>query len=193
MLQRDVYVLLPVLYRPEQLRRVLKSLKDTAPEIGIVVALEKDDKASFEVAAEYGTIVTICTQPRAGCAAGWNTALAAAPGNARAYVLGADDVIFKAGWFEAATKALDTIGGDGLVGFHDPHKKAPLATHYMMTKHHLITVNGGVMACPHYRVENIEVEAIERAERAGNTCMPTKPKLSIYGMAEIPTSILSIT
>jgi hypothetical protein len=167
MLQRDVWVLLPVIYRNEQLRRVLQSLKETAPEIGIVVAVEPDDAKCILTAHEYNAKVAICPKPRAGCAAAWNTALAAAPGTATAYVLAADDVIFHVEWFEAAVRALDTIGGDGLVGFNDCHKQPPMATHYMMTKHHLVTVNGGVIACPHYMVENVEVEAIERAKRAG--------------------------
>lgn len=167
MLQRDVYVLLPVLYRHEQLRRVLQSLKDTAPEIGIVVAIEPDDVDCEKIAKDFGAIVAKCPKARQGCAQAWNTALRNAPGTATAFVLGADDIIFHDGWFEAAVKALDALGGDGLVGFNDLHKKPPMATHFMMTRKHLITVNGGVMACPHYVMENVDVEAIARAEKAG--------------------------
>lgn len=167
MLQHDVYVLLPVLYRHENLRRVLQSLKDTAPDINVIVAVEPDDAHCIAVANEHGASYTRCPKPRQGCAQAWNTALRNAPGTATAFVLGADDIIFHDGWFEAATGFLERLGGDGLVGFNDLHKQPPMTTHYMMTRKHMIEVNGGVMACPHYVMENVDVEAIARAERAG--------------------------
>ena len=165
MRQPDVFVLIPVIYRPIRLRRVLQSLKDTAPEIGIVVAIEADDAKCEAVAKEFGAIATKCTRVRGGCSYAWNTALAAAPGTAQGFVLGADDLVFKEGWYEAAQAALESIGGDGLVGFNDLHKADPkCATHYLMTRNHLITVNGGVMTCPHYKTECVDVEACERAQ-----------------------------
>lgn len=163
----DAWVLLPVLYRPENLRCALQSLKETAPDVGVVVAIEADDDKSKWVGRSYNATVAICSEYRAGCARAWNTALAATPGNAWVYVLGADDVIFLPGWIEAAEKALQRLGGSGLIGLRDNRKneKYP-ATHYAMTKDYLIQHNGGVMACPHYVLEGVDVEAIERAKCA---------------------------
>ena len=165
--QPDVYVLLPTIYRPSQLRRVLESIRDTAPDIGIVVAIEQNDEASALVAHEFGAILTRCPDHQGGVSYAWNIALRAAPATAQAFVLGADDLIFKPGWYEATISALDSIGGDGLVGFNDLHKSADFSTHFLMTRNHLVKVNGGVMACPHYRAEGVDYEACRRAQKAG--------------------------
>lgn len=167
MLPRDVWVLLPTLYRPEQLRRTLKSLKETAPECGIVVAIEADDRQCEAVAKEFSAITAKCPKPRGGCAYAWNIALKNTPGTAQGFVLAADDVVFVEGWYEAVVASLGLLGGDGLVGFNDIHKQNGTATHFLATRNYLVQHNGGVIACPHYMVEGVDVEAIERARKAG--------------------------
>jgi GT2 family glycosyltransferase len=162
-----VAALTPTLHRPEGLRRVLQSLKDTAPDVVAVVACDPDDHFAHTIAERYGAIHVTIQEARAGCAHAWNIALLAYP-DADAYILGSDDAIFTPGWYEAALAALAKIGGSGLVGFNDRRKdKKALAVHYMMTRDFIVEHHGGVMAVPHYKSWGLDTEACQRAIAAG--------------------------
>jgi hypothetical protein len=85
-------------------------------------------------------------------------------------VLAADDLVFQPGWLGAALSTLEEFeGGWGLVGFNDGHWDGdnPFATHYLMSRRLVVEVFGGVVAWPHYRHSFNDVEACERAKRAG--------------------------
>jgi glycosyltransferase involved in cell wall biosynthesis len=159
--------LLATLNRPERLTKTLRSLADTAPALPVMVATDPDDEAAREIARIFGAACCQTDEPRRGPAYAWNTALAHAP-DFDAYVLAADDLIFLPGWYEAALKELSVLGGSGLVGFNDGRKRPELpATHYLMTRDFITRYNGGVMCCPRYRTWGVDVEAVERARRAG--------------------------
>lgn len=161
---RKITALIPTFYRPNGLARVLASLRDTAPSVKCMVAPEMDDIRALEIARTYGAIVAQCEQPLAGCAYAWNTALKASP-NDDIYVIGADDAIFKFGWLEAALKALDKIGGSGLVAFQSGHRKK-FGDHYMMTRDFMVQHHGGVAAVPVYTSWCVDDEAQWRAIKA---------------------------
>lgn len=162
-----IVALIPTLHRPEGLLRVITSLRDTAPDVEIVVAIDPDDLQARLTARLFGAQVAVCKEARRGCAYAWNTAMSAAT-DADIYVLGADDCIFTPGWLEAALHALNTeLNGSGLVGFNAKWKKTDLSFHYMMTRDFIIKHHGGVAAVPHYESWCVDSEACERAKAAG--------------------------
>jgi GT2 family glycosyltransferase len=161
-----IAALIPTLHRPAGLWRVLQSLEDTAPDVVRVVATDKDDRTAREIALTFNCTIAVCRDNRGGCAHAWNTALMAYP-DADIYVLGADDAIFTAGWLEAALRALDDIGGDGLIGFNGQWKDSVMSFHYLMTRKFMIEHHGGVAAVPHYFTWGVDTEACKRAMRAG--------------------------
>lgn len=161
-----VAALIPTLHRPAGLWRVLGSLEYTAPDVVRVVATDPDDQTAREIALAFHCVIAVCDANRLGCAHAWNTALKAYP-DADLYVLGADDAIFTAGWLEAAIRALDSIGGDGLVGFNGQWKDSEMSFHYMMTRNFIVEHHGGVAAVPHYFTWGVDTEACKRAMLAG--------------------------
>ena len=161
-----IAALIPTLHRPEGLIRVLSSLRDTAPDVQIVVAVDDDDETAKHTARLFGAAVAVCKEPRQGCAYAWNTAMQSVA-NADIYIIGSDDCIFTEGWLEAALRALNKMGGSGLVGFNARWKKTDVSFHYMMTRDFIIEHHGGVAAIPHYSSWCVDSEACERAMRAG--------------------------
>lgn len=165
----DICVLLATLNRPAGLVRVLKSLNETAPNLPVMVATDPDDAEARKLAGYYGCLSCACPEPRKGPGYAWNTALRAAPSHL-AYVLAADDLIFKPGWLEATLAALEKIGNSGMVGFNDGQKNGKIPgiaiTHYLLTRDFIIRHNGGVMCCPHYRTWGVDTETTDRAKRA---------------------------
>lgn len=161
-----IAALIPTLHRPAGLWRVLQSLEDTAPDVVRVVARDLDDEPARVIAQAFDCTIATCDAPRLGCAHAWNTALKAYPA-ADIYVLGADDAIFTPGWLNAALKALEKIGGSGLVGFYAEWKQTEYSFHYLMTRDFMIEHHGGVAAVPHYFTWGVDTEACQRAMRAG--------------------------
>lgn len=164
----DIAVLIPTIYRPAGLRRVLESL-DGDPVVKVVAA-ENDDAEAKAIAIKHGAIFTRCEKYRAGCAYAWNTALQAYP-NADAYILASDDCVFMSGWLAETLATLDKLGGSGMVGFNmrKPNPPSPNKTpyHYMMTRDFMIRHHGGVAAVPHYKTWCVDSEAYERARHVG--------------------------
>jgi GT2 family glycosyltransferase len=156
-----IAILVPTYFRPQGLRRLLQSLKDTAPDVHPVVAAEPDDRKAPPIAKEFGAIFVVCL-PRRGAAAAWNLALATAP-NFDAYILGADDCYYLPGWYEEMIIALNEHDNSGLFALND----GTSTQHFLMTRDFIIEHNGGVMAIPHYRGWYLDWEACERAKRAG--------------------------
>lgn len=169
--EKSVVVLLPTLYRPDGLRRVLDSLRKTAADVACVVTGEFNDREARNIALdEFRVSFVFCMKERQGPAFAWNKALGAALGF-DIYVLGSDDIEFRPGWLEEGLRVLhDELNGSGLVAFNDGTGKverAGFATQYMMTRDFIIDHNGGVAACPYYPVDFVDVEASIRAQCAG--------------------------
>lgn len=169
----SVCVLLPTCHRPDGLRRALTSLRATAPECSCVVAVDPNDWDATAIVAAFGYGLAPTPANYCGCHVAWNCALRAAPPDALAFVLGADDDEFMPGWLDAALAALDTIGGSGVVGLEDDKvpgraaKDRPFfwASHFLMTRDFLVQHNGGVMAFEHYYANCTDKETCMRAMR----------------------------
>lgn len=160
----EIAALVPTLYRPDGLRRVLRSLADTAPEVWPVVAREADDATAEKIGRGYGAIMAVCEKPRAGCAYAWNTALKAAP-DYDAYLIASDDAEFLPNWLKCARKGLDK--GFGFIGLYAAWKRTWYSFFYLMTREFIIKHHGGVAAVPHYKVWGADTEACDRALAAG--------------------------
>jgi GT2 family glycosyltransferase len=161
-----IVALLPTFHRPEGLKRAIRSLRETASNVDIVVAADPDDTEGIHTAVQAGVFLAICGKPKLGCANAWNTALRAAL-DYDLYIIASDDAIFEPGWYQAAWKGLAELGGSGIVGFHSPDSPVALALHYMMTRDFIIEHHGGVAAIPHYTAWCVDTEAQRRAEIAG--------------------------
>ena len=154
-----VACLIPTFFRPEGLKRVLRSLRETSPDVRAVVVAESDDEQAPLITSEFNATFVTCLQPRQGTVPNWNLALATEP-NYDAYFLGADDLYFTPGWLEETLKILESIGGSGLIQISN-------FGHYLMTRDFIIEHHGGVMVVPHYKGWCPDIEAITRARRAG--------------------------
>jgi hypothetical protein len=165
----EIACLIPTLFRPAGLTRVLKSLKETAPEVHCVVARDPDDTEAFVIASLFGAQIVTMPEKRMGCHPPWNAALRAAP-DYQAYILGADDFYFTPGWLEETLRVLETeLHGSGLVGFNDMRKNAlkHCTTHFLVTRDFIIDYQGGVMAFECYQCDYTDLESDRRARRAG--------------------------
>lgn len=169
MVVRKTAILLPSLNRPEQVARCVDTLRSTTDwrDVDIKVMIDLSDKAS-ERALDGMPIELVFTTNKKGSIAAWNEMLGLF-NNYHAYVAAADDLIFRQGWYAAAMKALDKLGGDGFVGFNDLHYDGnkDWSTHWLATRDFLIDHNGGVIYAPHYGSWWCDPEVCERARRAG--------------------------
>ena len=169
----QVCILLPTCNRESLLRRALDSVKATAPKCPIVVATDPFDEPARARARKYANVtITVCAEDHQGCSAAWNTALAAAPDDALAFVSAADDLIFRPGWLKHSLQTLHEMGDSGLVGFEDERVRYKsenfwASTHYIMTRDFIIEHLGGVFAPPVYRGDYCDWEVCSIAKRAG--------------------------
>jgi glycosyltransferase involved in cell wall biosynthesis len=151
--------------RPEKAQACVQSIKDTAEDVEIVVAVDGPE-ADARALADMGCVVDHATEPR-GSSRAWNDALAISTGDP--VVLAADDLEFRYGWLDAALGTLAEFpDGWGLVGFNDGHWRDELSTHYLMSRRFIVECLGGVIAWDCYRHSFNDREANERARtRAG--------------------------
>jgi glycosyltransferase involved in cell wall biosynthesis len=152
--------------RPEMAERAVRSILDTTQghDVEIVAAVDACGKTAVAL-NELGCMVDYADEHR-GCSAAWNAALSWAEGDP--LVLAADDLEFHPGWLDAALQTLSEFpGGWGMVGFNDGHHGQELSTHYLMSRRLVVEVFGGRVAWEHYHHSFNDVEANERAKRAG--------------------------
>jgi len=176
-------VLIPTFFRPDGLRRALQSVQDTVMfsdledvEVISVVAHEIDDPEAVVIAKEHRATPAENKLSRRGNAYAWNTCLAAEP-DCDAYVLGQDDAYFMYGWLEEVIRCI--AAGYGFIGLNDNDyrecrcvngkhvRNTKWYTNYVMTRDFILDYHGGVMAVPHYNGYSMDVEATQRAKRAG--------------------------
>ncbi len=161
-----ISILLATTGRADMAERCVRSVKDTtkAYDVEVVAAIDHDPDALWRL-HELGCVVDYDPEYR-GCSQAWNDALSLSKGDP--VVLAADDLVFEDGWLDAALQKLDEFeDGWGLVGFNDGHWNGDLSTHYLMSRRLVVEVFGGVVAWEHYRHSFNDVEACERAKRAG--------------------------
>lgn len=181
-----IAVLIPTYFRPQGLRRILQSIRDTVTfsnldhvTVDAVVVRESGDEEAEVIAREYGALMPPPNLiPMLGAVYCWNTALAFVP-DYDAYVLGSDDIFFMYGWLEECVKYMQQ--GYGAIGFNDNCieefridkqnckivHNAEWATHYLLTRDFIIQHQGGVMCVPYYRNLYIDLETAARAKKAG--------------------------
>jgi glycosyltransferase involved in cell wall biosynthesis len=163
-----ISILLATTGRPDMAERCVRSIMDTAPDADVeIVAAVDACSATLWRLHDLGCVVDWDKEYR-GWSQAWNDALSLAKGDK--LVLAGDDLVFEPGWLEAALACLEGFdGGWGLVGFNDGHFTGtnPFSTHYLMSRKLVVEVFGGVVAWPHYRHSFNDLEACERAKRAG--------------------------
>lgn len=163
--KKPVSVLFPTTGRPERAERCLKQLRETAPDVEIIAAVDKDPDTALRIGHLVDALL-VSTEYR-GCSRAWNDCLVEAKGDP--IVFAADDLIWHEGWLEAAlAKLAEFEGGWGLVGFNDGHWDGnELSTHYLMSRRFIVEVLGGVVAWDFYQHSFNDLEVNERAKRAG--------------------------
>jgi glycosyltransferase involved in cell wall biosynthesis len=168
----NIAILIPTLYRPDGLKRVIESLKDYyIVNTDIYIAREFDDFEAYNICFHRGIKSSICLKQHRGPAYAWNVALQRAEEHCKydAYFLGSDDIEFTPNWLEECLYVLNhDLDGSGLVGVNDcsgKYERAGFATQYLMTRDFIVQYNGGVAACPHYLCDFTDVEACERAKK----------------------------
>jgi hypothetical protein len=109
----------------------------------------------------------ICEKPLQGPAYAWNTGLKHTQFY-DAYFLASDDTEFIPGWYGEVTKVLkEKLNYSGVVGVNDgtgKYERAGFATQFLITRDFIVEHNGGVVACPHYYCDFVDVELTERAK-----------------------------
>ena len=158
-----VSVLFPTTGRPERAEACLRQLRETAPDVEIIAAVDADPDTAVRIAPLVDKLL-VCPDYR-GCSKAWNDCLAEATGDP--IVFAADDLVWGEGWLEAALAKLEEFeDGWGLVGFNDGHWDAELSTHYLMSRKFIVDVLGGVVAWDFYPHSFNDAEVNQRARRA---------------------------
>jgi len=167
-----VSMLLATTGRAEMAETCIRSLAATTcgHRVELVAAIDADtetrDRLQSLPTPENLTIVLDYQDDYRGCSRAWNDALATCAGDP--VVLAADDLVFQAGWLDAALAELASFeDGWGFVGFNDGHWGPELSTHYMMSRRFVTEILGGVVAWEGYRHSFNDREANARAIAAG--------------------------
>jgi hypothetical protein len=134
---------------------MLKSFSDNTPTnwVDVYVSIFSDDIDSDMVVDRFGVKV-VYRQPldySLGCAYGLEVLLRAA-GHYPFYIGLSDDLICHPGWFEAAHRAMDGLGGSGMVALNDTHSDGnEYGAHALVSRKFLIDHRGGAFCSPKYR------------------------------------------
>jgi len=161
-----VSVLLATTGRPDMAEACVSRVLQTTEghEVEVVAAVDADPVTAdrlLELGAEVAYSPTLRGPSRA-----WNAALGKARGDQ--LVLAADDLEWGEGWLTEALAALEGFpGGWGFVGFNDGHWGAELSTHFLVSRRLIVEEFGGVIAWECYHHSFNDLEANERARRAG--------------------------
>jgi GT2 family glycosyltransferase len=152
--------------RPSMAQRCVQGIRDTTRghDIEIIAAVDNDPDTRGLLGRHVDRL--LYSGEYRGCSQAWNDALVASTGDL--LVLAADDLVWHPGWLDAALATMNEFPeGWGLVGFNDGHMGAELSTHYLMSRRLVRDVFGGRVAWDCYRHSFNDVEANERAKRAG--------------------------
>jgi hypothetical protein len=155
MVKQKTAVLIPSAYRHASLRECLVSLFDNTPldQIDVYVSVFRDDHASAEVARQFN--VTQVYRERSeyefGAIHGW-LKLQGIANDYQFYVNLSDEMRPRAGWLEAALRAMHQLNDDGLVGLNDTHSDGnEYAAVGLVSRSFLIKYHGGSICSPRYR------------------------------------------
>jgi glycosyltransferase involved in cell wall biosynthesis len=129
--EHELVIIIPTKDRPQNVARVLASIRETTPDARVLFVVEPSDEATHRaVEAEGGEMLVV----HGGYAKKINRAVQAT--TEPLIFQGADDLIFHPGWFEAARGRLTE--GIGVVGTNDLALKRVMAgvhsTHALITR-----------------------------------------------------------
>jgi glycosyltransferase involved in cell wall biosynthesis len=153
----DVAILIPVLNRPHRVEPVLTSIA-AATDVPYAAIFAASDQPTIDelerLGARYdrdegGTyperinrLFRLTTEP---------------------YVfLGADDLDFRVGWFQAALRVMETIEGGGIIAINDLHNGN--GVHFLVSRRYIDEVGGvmdrppGTVCCEEYRHQFVDDE-----------------------------------
>jgi glycosyltransferase involved in cell wall biosynthesis len=158
----DIAIILPSMGRPEQLRRTVARLAETAPCAEIICVIDEDTES---VKAVERSCVVLFRPERRGPISAWNEGAAIATGDV--FVVASDDFEWDRHWLDYALLALKRLPeSSGMVGFNDLHQDGNvLATNFLVTRDYSVKSWGGVIYCPHYKGFYCDTEATRRAQR----------------------------
>ena len=167
-------ILVPVLNRPHRVKPLLDSIEASTPSSDIWFLVDADDHEQSsvvqrEAALRLGLLVQI---DRNGGTFAEKVNRGVELTDADLVFLGADDLDFKPGWFEAAGAAMDS--GAEVVGVNDllrrrPHRRQH-ATHFLMTREYAQQpcLDGGRGPCSEAYAHNfVDDELIATATARG--------------------------
>jgi len=167
--ERLASIIIPSKGRPYQLRDCVDGILATTAGYQIEIIIVVDDLEGYaDLLKDYP--VKLIHQDEPGAIRGWNKGLKESQGEI--VVMGADDLVFNPGWYEAMLAGFERGRFVGLTYFTD--QRGTWATHYAMTRDYLIEHNGGVLICPAYHHQYIDFEASARAMKAGEY-IPVSP------------------
>ena len=144
----DVAILVPVLNRPHRVEPLLQSIAE-ATDVPYRVIFACSDQATVD---ELDRLGAWYDRDEGGTYPVRINRLFDLT-NERVCFLGADDLAFRPGWFQAAMRVMETLGGDGVVAINDLHNMA--GVHFLVSRHYIDTVGGyldapGVVMFPEF-------------------------------------------
>lgn len=145
------------------MRECVEHIKDTTQGKRIEIFAVLDEPGIYLLSLKKLPVRILLQNDGKGPIPAWNYGLSKCKGEI--IILGADDLLFKQGWFEAMMEGFKKGQFVGLTYYTD--NRGTWATHYAMTREYLIKHNGGVLACPAYHHQYIDKEGVDRAVRAG--------------------------
>lgn len=161
-------VILPTCKRFDILKKMLRSLRDTAfnYDVEIIALIDQDIKSSY-IAQEYGCILDY-SEVRRGVLSLWNRGLQLSTGDFIHPAM--DDLIYHTGWLEYGLESHhEKLNDCGVIGFNDLayDGNRQVATQFMFDREYCKQYMGGVIAPPMYEYLCIDLEINERAKLVG--------------------------
>lgn len=139
--QADLLIIVPVLSRPHRAELVLKSALTATPDASVLFVGSPGDTAEHEAVAAAGGTLLVIPEPVAHGDYARKVNAAYRSTAHRLLFMGADDIDFRPGWFEAAVACLG--GGIEVVGTNDLGNRRVVAgmhsTHTLVTRHYVDT------------------------------------------------------
>lgn len=163
-----ISIILPTCHRPNVLRNMLNSFKETTRGYDVeVIAMIDDDKESANIAVDYGCFLDY-SKSRRNVLYLWNEGLRLCSGDLIHPAM--DDLIYHEDWLKYGLEShAEKLGSCGVIGFNDLayNGNTQVATQFMFDREYCRKYMGGVIAPPVYNYLWIDVEINERAKMAG--------------------------
>jgi hypothetical protein len=171
---RKISLLIGSAYRANQLRRTLDALLSTVDRpVELCISLIDNDFDSHAVIRGLNAVYMPRTFEEYGRGAIYATNKLYRRSSGSIIALWADDLMPQAGWLDQALEALDSIGGDGIVGYNDGSGDT-FAAHFMITRPY-VRAHGDLIFPPMYRSWWCDREMSEIARREGKFAITPRP------------------